>query len=140
MKLRITIVSAALFAMLTTFFVMPGAASQNVARVDIPFAFKANAQVLPAGSYYVKLESNTMPILTLFNRSTSKSVGVMVHTGNGYVSVRHGVWCSASRPMDTASSRFGFPTRIFRATCPCNSREPKRNRLRTSRSRQRKLR
>jgi hypothetical protein len=84
----------ALLSVLTTILgmmlIVPAASAQNLdaARANVPFAFVANHQQLPAGCYQVKLLSNA--ILSLVNCETGRMVGVMVHTTNGYPTIRQG--------------------------------------------------
>lgn len=85
MKSRFAILAAALAALSTLYF--PSASAQN-ARVDIPFNFVANHQVLPAGCYKVELQSNTY--LHLVDCATGKVVGLMARTTNAYEEVATG--------------------------------------------------
>lgn len=87
MKRQLTILPAALIAFLLMILV-PGVSAQDVARADIPFAFAANHHVLPAGCYQVELQLNAVVMLT--NCATGKTVGVMVHTANGYPRIGYG--------------------------------------------------
>ena len=48
-------------------------------RVDIPFAFSVNNQVLPAGSYEI-VENNNTTVLTIRNQQTLKSTVFGVNT------------------------------------------------------------
>lgn len=90
MERRFTLLSSALLAAISMMMMFPCASAQNLdaARANIPFAFAANHQVLAAGCYKVELQSNT--ILELINCETGKTVGVMVHTANGYPTIRRG--------------------------------------------------
>jgi hypothetical protein len=85
MKGRFAILAAALAPLSTIFF--PSASAQN-ARVNIPFDFVANQQVLPAGCYTVELQSHTY--LHLVDCATGKIVGLMVRTTNAYEEVGTG--------------------------------------------------
>lgn len=85
MKGRFAILAAALAALSTMPF--PLASAQN-ARVNIPFDFVANQQVLPAGCYTVELQSHTY--LHLVDCATGKVAGLMVRTTNAYEEVGTG--------------------------------------------------
>jgi hypothetical protein len=85
MKPRFAILAAALAAVSNMFF--PSASAQT-ARVNIPFDFVANHQVLPAGCYTVELQSHTY--LHLVDCSTGKVVGLMARTTNAYEEVGTG--------------------------------------------------
>jgi hypothetical protein len=89
MKRRFALLSV-LITILGMILIVPAASSQdaNAGTVNVPFSFVANHQVLPAGCYHAKLLSNA--ILTLANCQTGRTVGVMVHTTNGYPTIRHG--------------------------------------------------
>jgi len=88
MKHRFSLSAGLISALtITLILIVPGLRAQNSVRADIPFAFEANHQVLPAGCYQVKLLSSH--ILALVNCETSKTVGVMVHTVNGYPTIGH---------------------------------------------------
>ena len=85
MKARLAILAAALAALST--MSLPLASAQN-ARVNIPFDFVANQQVLPAGCYTVELQSHTY--LHLVDCATGKVVGLMARTTNAYKEVGKG--------------------------------------------------
>jgi di/tricarboxylate transporter len=89
MKRRLALLSI-LIAMVGMIFIVPAASAQNLdaGRADVPFAFFANHQQLPAGCYQVKLLSSA--ILSLVNCQTGRMAGVMVHTANGYPTIRQG--------------------------------------------------
>jgi len=93
---------------LATMFVATAASAQNPARVDIPFAFTANHQVLQPGCYKVNLQSNA--ILTLVGCETGKTVGIMVHTANGYPPIHQGslVFNVTPRGYRLTHVRFAF--------------------------------
>lgn len=81
MKARIAILATALAAISA----VPQSASAQDARVNIPFDFVANHQVLPAGCYTVALQSGSY--LHLVNCPTGKVVGLMARTTNAYEAV-----------------------------------------------------
>lgn len=82
MKHPIGLLATVFAVMLTVMLLAPVASAQQTLRVTIPFAFTANHQVLPAGSYTVERQVGTWaPYLLLVNRSTGKVVGLLiVHT------------------------------------------------------------
>ena len=82
MKHPIGLLATVFAVMLTVMLLAPVASAQQTLRVTIPFAFTANHQVLPAGSYAVERQIGTWsPYLVLVNRSTGKVVGqLMAHT------------------------------------------------------------
>jgi hypothetical protein len=61
----------------------PGASAQTAQTAVIPFAFSANGQQLPAGTYEVRLLSKC--ILSLYSANTNTTQLLMVHTGGGGV-------------------------------------------------------
>lgn len=92
---RVTAVLALTAATIT----IPTASAQNLdrARAEIPFEFVANHQALPAGCYWVALQSDA--ILTLTSCSSGRKVGVMVHTANGYPPVGNGSMIFQTTPL-----------------------------------------
>lgn len=82
MKRRFTILAATLVAALSMLLILPGASAQNSARANIPFAFSANHQVLPAGCYQVKVTWNIG--LVLANCDGRNIALLMAHTGTAY--------------------------------------------------------
>ena len=78
MKHPIGFLAAVFAVMLTVVLLAPVASAQETLRVTIPFAFTANHQVLPAGSYVVKRQDGTWgPYLLLVNR-TKGTVAAML--------------------------------------------------------------
>ena len=70
MKRSVKLLAAIFATLLTVMLIAPVAIAQEALRVTIPFAFTANHQVLPAGSYVVKHQDGTWgPYLLLVNRS-----------------------------------------------------------------------
>ena len=57
------------------------ASAQTSLKVDIPFAFSANNQQLPAGSYWVQRQSDYF--LSIRNVKTASTVVVMIHPEQG---------------------------------------------------------
>jgi hypothetical protein len=86
MKSRLAILTAALAALTVAIFT-PSASAQN-ARVNVPFDFVANHQVLPAGCYTVELQPNDF--VYLVDCATGKVVGLMARTTNAYREVGQG--------------------------------------------------
>ena len=82
MKHPIGFLAAVFAVMLTVMLLAPVASAQQTLRVTIPFAFTANHQVLPAGSYSVERQIGTWaPYLVLVNRSTGRVIGPLIaHT------------------------------------------------------------
>lgn len=87
MKHHFAILTATVAALFAGTLFVPSATAQN-ARVDIPFDFVANQQVLPAGCYTVELQSDTY--LMLVNCQTGKVVGLMARTTNAYRHIGQG--------------------------------------------------
>ena len=88
MKSRFVILWAALAALLTATILIPSVSAQR-ARVQVPFAFAANQQVLPAGCYKVELSADTH--LTLVECDTGKAVGLlMARTHDAYREIDKG--------------------------------------------------
>jgi hypothetical protein len=63
------------------------ASAQTSLKVDIPFAFSANNQNLPAGSYWMQRQSDYF--LTIRNVKTASTVVVMIHPEQGGVPESH---------------------------------------------------
>jgi hypothetical protein len=57
------------------------ASAQTSLTVDIPFAFSANNQQLPAGSYWIRRQSEYF--LSIRNVKTANTVVVMIYPENG---------------------------------------------------------
>jgi len=87
MKRRFTILAATLVAVLSMLLNLPGASAQNAARAEIPFAFAANHQVLPAGCYQVKVMWDT--VLVLASCEGRNSALVMARTTSAYAHLQH---------------------------------------------------
>jgi len=87
MKRRFTILAATLLAVLSMLLILPGASAQIAARANIPFAFAANHQVLPAGCYHVRVMGNT--ILALASCEGRNSALVMARTVSAYAHLDH---------------------------------------------------
>ena len=90
MKRRFTILAATLVTVLLMLLILPGAFAQHAqhaVRANIPFAFSANYQVLPAGCYQVKL---TWDIGLVLTNCDGKNIGLlMAHTGGTHGHPNH---------------------------------------------------
>ncbi len=91
-----------LVAVFTVLFVVmlagPAAWAQNAVRVSIPFAFSANHQVLPAGTYRVELQAENY--IMFINCQTGKVAGLLVRSTGSSEKIGHGslvFWVSPSR-------------------------------------------
>ena len=87
MKRRFVVLAAAFTTVLALMLLLPRGSAQNAARANVPFAFTANHQTLPAGCYSLTLQSHGYLVLT--NCATGKMVGLMVRTTNAYRKVDH---------------------------------------------------
>ena len=101
MKRRVAILIAAFAAVFSATILIPSASAQR-ARAQVPFAFVANSQVLPAGCYKVELSDNH---LTLAECDTGKAVGLLMARAH-----------DAYRVIDTGKLVFRVTDRGYRLT------------------------